>query len=138
MSKIQAPKDIRIEDFKPEEKGLIEKLSASINTFHNEVYRTLNGRVGFINMNRQVVDNIIITINASGVLMSPPKINHSLVGKVKGVVVVSARNQTSSTVYPTSAPFVTWGISDNMVTILNITGLQNSSKYSISVEIMAD
>jgi hypothetical protein len=136
--KIQAPKDIRIEDFKPEEKVLIEKLSASINTFHNEVYRTLNGRVDFINMNRQIVDNILININASGVLMSPPKINHSLVGKVKGVVVVSARNQTSPTVYPTSAPFVTWGISDNMVTILNITGLQNNSKYSISVELMAD
>lgn len=136
MGKIQAPRDIRTEDFKPEEKTLIEKLSSSINTFQNDVYRLLNGGLDYTNMDRQLVENISVTIDSSGKIVNPPQIKYNLKNKVKGVIVVYAQNQLSTSTFPTNTPFVSYSLDGNLLKILNITGLQNSSKYYINIEIV--
>jgi hypothetical protein len=50
--------------------------------------------------------------------------------------VVSASNQTNPGIYPTAAPFVSFTYSGDIVTILNITGLQANSQYSLTLELI--
>lgn len=137
MGKIQAPRSIRTEDFKAEEKTLIEKLSSSINTFQDDVYRLLNGGLDYSNMNRQLVEGISIVIDSAGKVSNSPSIKTSVKGRIKGVIVVFARNELSSSTYPTNTPFISYTLTDNLLTILSVTGLQNSSRYSLNIEILA-
>lgn len=137
MAKIQAPKPIRIEDYPPDQKELIDKLSGSINDFQNDVYIVLNGGIDYTNMNRQLVENVIVNIDSMGKVINSPLIKHNLQGRIKGLIVVSAINQNNLNTYPISTPFISYTLDTNLIKILNVTGLQSSSKYALNIEIIA-
>lgn len=136
MGKIQAPKEICREDFGPEYQELVEKLS-SINTFQGDVYTVLNGGIDYTNMNRQLVENVIVNIDSLGKVVNSPQIRHRLKGQIKGLIVVSAINQKNLQSYPTSTPFITYTLDTNLIKIVNVTGLPASSQWALNVEIMA-
>lgn len=137
MPKIAAPKALRAEDFTAEEKKLIEKIASSVNPFQDDVFRILNGGLDYTNMNRQLVEGVDIRINAAGTVINSPSVKLDLNGTPKGVYVISAQNQINSTTYPTTAPFVSWTLKDGQLIILNVTGLQASSRYLLNLEIVA-
>lgn len=136
MGKIQTPTRIRIEDFSEENRELIQKIAFIYNSFSDGVYQTLSGGVDFENLNRQVLD-ITINIDASGKVVNNPQIKSTLkTVKVIGINVLNAINQVNSNIYPISSPFVSFTINNNIVTILNVTGLQPGSQYSLTLELI--
>lgn len=135
MAKIQTPRKIRTEDFNQDEQGIVSKIGDIYNSFVDDIYNALNGRLDNNNLNRQSVD-INVIINNTGALISQPQIKTTILGKVRGVIVLNANNLTNPGTYPTTAPFVSWTINANILTILNVSGLQNNSEYKLSLELV--
>jgi hypothetical protein len=135
VSKIQVPKKIRTEDFDSEDQEMIGKLAFSFNSFSDEVYQQLNGALDYDNLNRQVVV-LTVTMDKNGKVTQSPTIKVQLNGRIRGVQVLNAVNVNNIGVYPTGAPFVSWSLNSNLLTILNITGLQASSQYQLTLELI--
>lgn len=135
MSKLQIPKKIRIEDFEATYKELVEKIAYAFNPFADEVYQLLNGGLTSASINRQLTD-IIVKTNASSLLIAQPQIKLNIVGKVRGINVISANNQVNPSIYPVSAPFVSFTLNANILTILNVSGLQANSEYRLVLELV--
>lgn len=138
MPKIQAPKRIRIEDFKATDQALVSKIAESVNSYNDDTYNLLTGQLDFSNLNRQLTD-VSLTLTSAGKLTDTVQVKLTISGKPRGVVVVAATNLVDSTVYPTSAPFCTWGLSNDtkFLLISNVSGLQAGSQYKLTLEIMA-
>lgn len=137
MSRINVPASIRLEDYDAKYRELVEKLSSSINPFMDEVYRQINGNINFENLNRQIV-TIDVRINASSQVLSEPQIRTSLRSRLAGTSVISAQNLVNSNTYPTSQPFISYVLKENIMTITNISGLQANSQYRLTIELIGN
>lgn len=134
MSKIQIPRKLRAEDFKTDQQDMVSKLGDIYNTFVDEVYNTLNGRLDNTNLNRQYVD-VDVLINSTGSLTSQPQIKTTVFGRVKAVYVGNAINLTNPGTYPTAAVGVSFTTNGNLLTLLSVTGLQANSQYKLTLEL---
>lgn len=134
--KIEIPRQIRAEDFAEDEQQLVSKLSRNLTPFMDSVFRVLDGGVDYENLNRQFLD-IDIIIDASGLVSSAPQIKSKLRGRVRGINVLNAINLVDPSIYPTSAPFISFTTNADIVTILNVTSLQVNSQYRLSIELIA-
>lgn len=135
MGKIQIPKKIRFEDFDANYKDIIEKIGFAFNPFSDEVYQLLSGNIDTSNLNRQIV-NVSVQTDATGALINPPQVKLTVNGKVQGLNVINAVNQINSSTYPVSAPFVSFSTNAKTLSISNVTGLQPSSQYLLTLEII--
>lgn len=135
MGKMQIPKKIRVEDFSGENKEVIERIGYAFNPFADEVYGLLNGNLDSNNLNRQISD-ISVLIDNIGTLKSQPQLKLTISGKIRGINVISATNQVNPSIYPISAPFVSFSINGPTLTILNVSGLQNNSEYRLTLELI--
>lgn len=128
---------IRTEDFDSEYKDLVDRLSYSINEFMDQTIFVLDGKVDFRNLNQQVID---ITVRASAtnevdgtIINSPLSIRTTISGKVIGVYCIDATNLDNANIVPKAQPFVKFTIGSNRVDILKVSGLQNSSQYTLKL-----
>lgn len=137
MGKLNIPSTIRLEDYKEEDREMMEKLAGALNPFMEDVYRQLNGNLNTDNLTRQI-GNVDVRMNAAGAVVNQPQIKLRLKARVSGIQVISAQNLTNAATYPTTAPFISYTISGDLVTIKNITGLQASSEYRLVVEIIGN
>jgi hypothetical protein len=135
MGQIQIPKKIKVEDFSSKDQPLVSKLGYIINDFTESIYFLLQKGIDFTNLNRQIV-TITVNMDSSAKLVNPPQIAYDLKNKPQGITCVYAQNTKDSTVFPISAPFVTWQIANNRVTLTNISGLQANSQYILSLELI--
>lgn len=127
---------IRIEDFAPEDRALASKLAGNVNDFMDQTISIFNKNIDFENMNRQVA-KANVQIDNSGNVINSPQVKYTLRnGKLQGINVISAINIDSPTTYPTGAPFVSFTFSDGLLTIVNVTGLQNNSNYMLTLELI--
>ena len=134
MGKLDNVRRIIKEDFKSEDQELIGKLAYVINSFMEQVVRQFNGNIDFTNLSEDVVQ-YTVTVDGSGVPIGNNLVK-STVNNPKGVVVVKAENKTSSTTYPTSAPWVSWTPNGNILKIQKITGLQANNKYVLTLRVI--
>ena len=135
MGKIELPKKIRTEDFKSEDSDLIGKIGFVYNSFVDQVFQILDGNLDYDNFKRQIV-TLEVTADSSGKIINPPSIKYSLNSKLKGINVLNAINLVNTNTYPTSHPFVSWSLNGSLVMVLNISGLQASSQYRLTVELI--
>lgn len=133
MANIQAPKRIRKEDFPEDYQELIDKMAYIINNFFDEVYFAFQGNIDFTNISQQLV-NVNVSLDGSGNLIQNYQVSYNLPSIVRGVICVKAENLDNSSVYPTSQPFVSFTLkSGNIFEITNVSGLQNSSNYKLTL-----
>lgn len=137
MGKLEIPALIRLEDYKTEEQQFIRKLAKSINPFMEGVYRLLNGTLNASNMLRQI-NTVDIKIDTTGKVINSPQVRIDLKSKVVGISVITAINLIDANVYPTNSPFISYTTSSGIITIKNITGLQVSSQYRLTLEIIGN
>lgn len=135
MAKIQIPKKVRSEDFKPEERDLVDKFAFIINDAFDSFYQTFTKGIDYENLNRQVVV-LTVTMDKLGKVSQSPTVKITANGRIRGVNVLNAVNVNNINIYPTGAPFVSWSVNANLLTILNITGLQASSQYQLTLELI--
>jgi hypothetical protein len=138
MGKIQVPKKLRGEDFKTEWQELINKIGFVFNDFADGVYQTLSKGVDFENLNRQVV---VITVNMdkTGKVSQSPTIKTTVNGRIRGVTVLNVVNINDINKFPTGGVTISWSTKDNLLTILNITGLSTSpetSQWQLTLELI--
>lgn len=127
---------IRIEDFKPEEQEMVGKLSGSINRFFEQVTNLFTKNVDFDNLNRQII-KVQVQIDGSGNVINNPQAKFTLrANRVQGLTVISATNDNDLTIYPTSAPFVSYTFNNGIITIQNVSGLQINSSYTLTLELI--
>lgn len=135
MGKIQIPAKIRIEDFDAKDKDIVDKIGQTFNSFSDEVYQLVSGNLDMTNLNRQLVD-VDIQIDSLNKLVSQPQIKTTVNGRVRGVNVINSINQVNPNTYPSSTPGVSFTTNTNILTILNVTGLQASSQYKLTLELI--
>lgn len=136
MSKIQAPKRIRVEDFKSEEQDLVSKIGQSINTFQDAVYSAFQNGINFDNLARQL-STITVQTDATSKVRGDSQIKLIIQSKPVGISVVRVINLTNPSVYPTSHPFLSWSLNDSLIIINNISGLPPSAQLQLTIEIIA-
>jgi hypothetical protein len=126
-------KRIRKEDFDSDMQPTIEKLGYIINTFAEQLVNLLDNNIDFQNLNQEIVILDIIK-DGSGNLVNPPSIRTTLNTKIQGILCIKADNSSSPGTYPTSQPFISYNmINNNLISILNVSGLQNSSTYKLKL-----
>lgn len=134
--KLQIPKKIRAEDFAEEQRDIVSRLGFVFNAFADEVYQALSKRLDYDNLSREMV-LVTIQIDTSGKLINPPQIKTNLINKIKGIQTINAINLRNSTIYPLSYPFVSWTVNGSIISILNVSGLQNDSEYQLTLEVIS-
>ena len=133
--KIEIPPKIRTEDFSAEDKDLVDRIAGVYNTFVDQIYSVLNGKVDYDNLTRQIV-TLDVTTNATGQVVNSPQIKYNLSTKLKAVSVLNAQNLVNTNTYPISAPWVSWTINQGYITVLNISGLGNSTQFRLTLELV--
>lgn len=56
---------------------------------------------------------------------------------IAGINVINAINTTNTGSYPITSPFVSWTLNNNIITLNNITGLQDNTKYTLTLEVIS-
>jgi hypothetical protein len=122
------------EDFPQSDQALVDKLAYVINPVFSDLQNTFNKGINVSYLTREYT---VITITSVGGVPTPKSQFKTALTKPVGVVVMSATNTTNSAVYVTSAPFISWSLSGTIITINNITGLQDNTQYSLTLEVIA-
>jgi hypothetical protein len=131
--KIQSYKRIIKESFSKDDRQVAGLIGDSINVFAEEVLNALNKKITVddnLNMEYKEVD---VTVTAAGIPINTLQYKISLQGRIRGVVVVKAENLTTTGVYPTGAPFITFSINNDIITVNHITGLIANNKYRLTL-----
>jgi len=134
MPKIPGFRRLYKQDFKPEYGDLIDGLSPALNTGVEVLYQALNKGLDLVNNFKCTVKDITVTVNSAGV----PKSIASLSLDVKnstviGCQVISAQNNTDSTVFPTGQPFISFSQKSDVLIINHISGLQADNQYTLKI-----
>lgn len=131
--KIPSFKRLLSADFEKEYKKLIDQLSQTLNNGVEVLYNIqLNGISLRDNINCTVKD-VIVTVDASGTPTQTSAFKLNNTNKVDGISIILALNQTNSSVYPISHPFITGVQGTGVYTIQNISGLQAGQSYLLRI-----
>jgi len=127
-------KRLEKQNFKDEDQDLIETLAFTINNDLDPLYEALNRKLSLKDNLFCTVKDVIIIVDANGIPKNSASFQLDNVNmRVLGCNVLKVINQTISTSYPTSSPFISFGQNSNIVNINHITGLQSDQQYLITV-----
>ncbi len=135
MASVKNLKRIIKEDFPEEYQELIDKLAFAINPFLEQVSDAFNKKINNDNLTREVVS--ITVENVSGNLRTPVQFKTTLKDKLLGFNIIRAENLTNSSIYPTNAPFISWTINENIISVKKVTGIQDNNKYRLTLEVIS-
>ncbi len=134
--KLPNPKRILSDDFDPQYKGLLDRLSFILNAFMIGTTDVINGKLGFENFQFEKIV-ISMTFDGSGVPIGNNIIqtNKTKVTAVDCVAAVSINHPGNSTYFPTNAPFVNFQLGSNgLLQVLKVTGgLTASEPYNLTL-----
>lgn len=133
--KIKFPSFKRIfkTDYPQDQQNLVEKLSLTINNGFETLYNAMANNVSIGDNIACTVKTITTAVNSTGTPTSTLSFQISTTGQIKGISVIRADNQTKSTVYPNSHPFISFSQNDKVVTINNITGLPVNNTFNLTI-----
>lgn len=133
--KIDNVKRIIKEDFPEDQQDLVDRLAYSLNPFMDQVEKVVNGNLGIDNLTRQFI-SITLENDSSGDLKYPVQFKTNLT-RPMGMPVIRAENITNPAIYPTNQPFISFSTNGNLVTILNVSGIQQDNKYRLTLEVIS-
>lgn len=133
MAQLQAPKRLRREDFDSEYQNIIDKIAFVINSFQDDVFSAFDGNIDFNNLS-QIIKTINVKMGTDGSPQNELTINTGTTKKIQGIMVIAARRTDLTNSYPTSTPFMSFDQkSQSIIKINNISGLQDSSEYTLTI-----
>lgn len=132
MGRVPDIKRIQKSDFAEEDQEMVDKLAFPINSFFEQTRSALDHNIDFTNLNQEVI-TLETMVDVNGMPTLETKYKTTLKTKVVGQVCINAFNLTNNTLYPVSAPFLSFEQNANIVTILNVSGLQPANKYRLVV-----
>lgn len=132
MGKIPDLKRVTVEDFKAEDRDLVQKLAFIINSFHEQVRSVLNGGVDFVNLSQEI-QILSFTTNETGQPLSRLEFRSNLNNRVQGIIPARVAITSSNTSSAQSNPVITWSQNAQIVTITNIGGLAPETGYELTL-----
>lgn len=130
-------KRINIVDFTSDQQPIVEKLASNLNIGIDNVYLALNNRLTFSENFSGTQKTFTVTVDSTGTptqnLSFSLNSANNTQPRVIGTEVISAINNTSSSVFPTASPFISYTQNGNNLTINNIAGLPANNNFSITV-----
>ncbi len=120
-------------DFEDEYKGLLDKLSGTINTGIEALYDALNNKLTFSDNFACTVAEFSVIVDNNGTPTGSTSFRLANTSKVQGLFVISAVDTANSSLYPPGAVFVSGTPSTSSYIINNIRGLTAGRKYTIKV-----
>ena len=100
------------------------------------VVNVFDGNVDYENIKRDLVNVEVDTV--SGVPKQASKVKFNLTGRVVGTDCIRAVNLSNNGNFPTAQPFVSFTVVGDLLTINHVSGLQDGTKYRLSLEIIAE
>lgn len=135
--KLPSQKRINENDFDKEYQDLVKELASVLNTDIENIYLALSKRLSITDNVDCTVKTVTVLVDASGIPTTTTSFQLDRTGgtqvfsKIKGITVITATNNTNSTVYPTSQPFISWTQNEGRVTINHISGIPASNLFSL-------
>jgi hypothetical protein len=136
MARLQKNKRFLKEDFDPKNASLIDKIGIIFNNFAEELYDAFQGNINFDNLNQAIAQ--ITTKVVSGVPSVDLKFKSLINGSIQGIACIKAENLTNTSTYPTSQPFLSYTEDSGIVTVQNISGLQDNNNYRLTLIIIGN
>lgn len=133
MAKLPNFKRIFKTDYDQKDQDLVEKLAVTINNGFELLYNQNNRGIDLSNNLACTVRSIEVIVNSSGIPTAGTGFTIDTSGQIKGTQVLRAVNLTNSSVYPTSAPFISFTQDNKTITINHIAGLPANNKFSITL-----
>jgi hypothetical protein len=126
-------KRLILESFEQQYQKLVEALSLSLNYGIELLYQALDKNITLRDNIKCTVKDITVNVNASGKPKISTTFNLDTNGKVDGIIVISALNQSNSALYPSSGIFISGLQSGQTFVVNNVTGLQADQNYLLRV-----
>lgn len=127
MAKITNLKRIVVEEFDPEMQDTISKLSFSLNPLLEQITEAFNKNITFDNLNQDII-SFVVEVDATGKPKASTQFKYNLKNAPRCIIVGSAESNEL-----TAAPFITYSVSNQVVTVNKIFGLPADKKIRITV-----
>ena len=119
------------EDFPTSQQDMIGKIAFILNPALSAITSVLtNGITVSDNFNGNI-RSITVTVDSNGIPINTTSFPSGLKSQVQNIIVTRAQNQTNTTTYPTSCPFINFTDNSGQVTVNQISGLQANNTYVI-------
>lgn len=126
-------KRLLTQDYQKEFQKLIDTLSVSLNSGIESLYEALNNNVSLKDNIKCTVKNVTLQVDSQG----KPKVTTSFLldikGKIYGISSINAVNSTNPNTYPLGGQTISFTQNDTIVTITNVTGLQQNDTYVLTL-----
>jgi len=125
---IERPKRITSESLAPEIQPAAEVVGNAVNTFMEQAYTAIMGKLGVtdnLNMEFKTID---ITVNANGIPINNVSFKTGISTKIMGLTVIR-----SFLANPIAQPFLNFTENLGIVTITYATGLVPNTKYQLVI-----
>lgn len=127
MAKITNLKRIVVEEFDPDMQDTISKLSFSLNPLLEQITEAFNKNITFDNLNQDII-SLTLEVDATGKPKASTQFKYNLKNAPRAIIVGSAESSEL-----TSAPFITYSVSNQVVTVNKVFGLPPDKKIRITV-----
>ena len=132
--KISGFKRLVKEDFPADEQPLVEKLATVFNLFQEQLYYAFNNNISISdNLLAQTV-TIRLKVGITGTPLTNNQIKYTLKTRPKGAMVINV-NAVDGTSLLAGAPFITYNLKGDIITIQQITGLLANVEYDVTITI---
>ena len=131
MAKLPSFRRIRTEDYAPDYKDLVEKLSVSLNNGIEVLYDALNNKITFQDNVASTVKDAQFSVDAAGIPTATTTFAITAGSRALGLLVVDVRGVNNPSAFPTSGVTASWTQSNNNIIINHITGLQANQVYNV-------
>jgi len=132
MADLENIKRILREDYKSEDRDMINKLAGTLNPFMEQVTRAFDGDIDFSNLRQEIIV-ATFKVDANGTPLVGDKVKVGLTTRVQGLICVNVRNLDNATNYPTGTPFLSTENSGQIIKINNITNLTANERYELTL-----
>lgn len=134
MAKIPDLRRITIEEFAPEQRETVEKLSIILNHFMEETIAALDNNLDIANLNRDIKDFNVI-VDSNGIPKSETLIKTKIKTSIKGLNIIKVSNLSDSS-FLVGAPFIEWVVKNSLLKVTHITGLTANKQYNLQIELI--
>lgn len=132
MGRVPDLKRIAKEDYSPDDRDLIERLSFPINSHIEQVRSALNKNIDFENL-AQELKTLTFTTGSDGQPLNTLIFKSDLVNNVQGIMAVRVVITTDNTSFASQLPVFSWSQEGNLVTFSSIGGLAAETGYQITI-----
>lgn len=119
-------------DYPADEQDLISKLSTPINNSFQVIFQATSNNISLSDNIFCTVKQITVSVDSSGNPTAAASFQIQTTGIIQGITVLRAVNQTSTQVFPTSQPFISYSQNSTLINITNIAGLPTGNSFLLT------